>query len=185
MASSKPSKKILEIGAGSTPKIKGEGVIYLDRFKFLDSTVVWDLENVPLPFQDSIFDEIYASHILEHISNLFPLMNDLHRILKPRGRLNLWLPHFKREEIMIHPDHKRFFNRYTIEWFSGPECEEIFKCKKWRTLHLDVKKFYRFAPNEPGRRIKNPTVRRLAWYALNFWHLLDDWEIEAVLSPVK
>jgi SAM-dependent methyltransferase len=55
--------------------------------------VVWDLNDVPLPFPDDAFDEIHAYEVLEHVGRqgdyefFFAQFSDFWRILKPRGVL--------------------------------------------------------------------------------------------------
>jgi SAM-dependent methyltransferase len=59
-----------------------------------------DLERQPLPFAPASFDGVFASHVLEHITNPLPLMDEIFRVLKPQGLVyvecpserSLWLP---------------------------------------------------------------------------------------------
>jgi SAM-dependent methyltransferase len=48
----------------------------------------------PLPFADATFDEIYSSHVLEHLPwyRTEAILREWVRILKPGGRLNIWVP---------------------------------------------------------------------------------------------
>lgn len=53
--------------------------------------VVWNLENLPLPFPDDSFDEIHAYHVLEHCGRqgdaafFFAQFAEFWRLLKPGG----------------------------------------------------------------------------------------------------
>jgi len=85
--------RALEIGCGDFPKLKGEGVEYLDKEEVsCKPLTVWNLEKTPLPYGNDIFDKIVASQVLEHVVNFMPLMNELHRILKKDGILEVWVP---------------------------------------------------------------------------------------------
>lgn len=44
--------------------------------------------------QGQLFDIVYASHVLEHFSNLTSVFKDIHLCLKPHGRLVIEVPHF-------------------------------------------------------------------------------------------
>jgi len=104
--------KILDLGCG---KNKYESlnemdeVIGLDKIKITDADVIHDLENLPLPFDDNEFDEIIASHVLEHLDNFWEIMNELYRVLKPDNRLKIWVPYFS-SHWTFAPDHKHYFS---------------------------------------------------------------------------
>jgi len=107
--------KILDLGCGNNKhKIKNATVIGLDKIKLKGVDVIWDLEKTPLPFNDNYFDEIIASHILEHIENLESLLNDLYRILKPSGIIKIWVPNAPSHVAFDHPEHKRYFGINTF-----------------------------------------------------------------------
>jgi predicted SAM-dependent methyltransferase len=80
----------LEIGAGGQPQ---RGYLHLD----VDRNG-WHLEFVRgadrLPFADNSVQEIYASHVLEHIPpyRLVSTLQEWHRILQPSGRVEVHVP---------------------------------------------------------------------------------------------
>ena len=47
-----------------------------------------------LPYKDNSVDEIYCSHVLEHVAKLevIPTLKEWHRVLKPQGKLILRVP---------------------------------------------------------------------------------------------
>ncbi len=96
----------LQLGCGNKP---WHYCINLDKYKLFGVDVVHDLEKTPLPFKTNEFDEVHAYHVLEHIHNFFPLMDEIWRILKPNGEFYLKVPHAFSLEGMTHPDHKRHF----------------------------------------------------------------------------
>ena len=78
----------LNIGAGGSNL---PGFIPLDIQTGTDATK-------PLPYADNSVDEIYASHVLEHIhhSKTFSTLTEWVRVLKPGGRLRVAVPDFDR-----------------------------------------------------------------------------------------
>lgn len=70
-----------------------------------------NLELFPYPFKDNEFDYIYCYHVLEHIGklNMEDFFNEIWRILKPHGTINISVPHFSSWNAYAF-DHKRFFN---------------------------------------------------------------------------
>ncbi len=69
----------LNLGSGNFPK---DGYINVDLYPHLSPDVVHDLEVFPYPFKDSSFDLIEVNHCLEHLSNPFRVMKEIHRIGK-------------------------------------------------------------------------------------------------------
>lgn len=51
-----------------------------------------------LPIRDSCFDKVRSSHVLEHLRRPRIALSEVHRVLKPHGRLNMWLP--KRTDVL-------------------------------------------------------------------------------------
>ena len=60
--------------------------------------IVWDLNKIPLPFDDNVFDEIHAYEVLEHTGRqgdhkfFFAQFTDFWRILKSNGYLIASVP---------------------------------------------------------------------------------------------
>lgn len=109
----------------------------MNRLKGVD--VVWNLEKHPLPFKTNEFDGIYACHVMEHVRDLFGLMEELHRILKPEGRLKIWVPHASDMGALGHPDHKRFFTARTFSHFVDGEYDNEYTKVRFEILktHLN------------------------------------------------
>jgi ubiquinone/menaquinone biosynthesis C-methylase UbiE len=77
----------LEIGPGDNP-MPGE-------WETIGYEAKWGEQR--LPFDDNTFDEVYASHVLEHVPwyNTVIALRDVHRILKPGGLAEFWVPNFE------------------------------------------------------------------------------------------
>lgn len=54
-----------------------------------------DLSEFPWPFEASSADEVYSEHFLEHVVDFEKTIFEMHRILKPGGRLHFRVPYFK------------------------------------------------------------------------------------------
>ncbi len=106
--------KKLNLGYGS---FKKEGYINIDRIKSLKPDVLHDLNKTPYPFKKNYFDIIKANHVLEHLGDVFRIMKELHRILKPGGYLFIKVPHFSRG--FTHVEHKAGFD-VTFPYYFSP-----------------------------------------------------------------
>ncbi len=111
----------LNLGCGEKPL---EGYLNLDKYKYKGTDVVWDLEELPLPFQDKQFEEINADNILEHLDYKV-LLVELARILKKGGKLCIRVPHFTSRDLYADPTHRYGFANKTFshfvksEWFQN------------------------------------------------------------------
>jgi len=95
-----------------------EGFVNLDCDPRAQPDVVHDLESTPLPFADESFDCIFASHVLEHVQHLVPLMEDFHRILRPGGFLIAVTPYGHSDDAWDSPHHVRAFTENTWTYFD-------------------------------------------------------------------
>ena len=108
-------RKVLNLGCGRTtyPAINVTNLHYIASGGI---NVVWDLSKTPLPFEDNQFDFIIANHSLEHIPNWWECFKEMARILKPGGRIEVWVPHISSDSAFTYKDH---INRIGIESFTG------------------------------------------------------------------
>ena len=60
-----------------------------------------------LPFADESFDSIFSSEVFEHVFNLPQILDELHRVLRPGGRMLLTVP-FVWDEHEIPYDFARY-----------------------------------------------------------------------------
>lgn len=71
-----------------------------------------DFEQQPLPWADASMDSITCMHLVEHLSDLKPLMREIARLLKPGGRAYFETPHPKTLHL---PSLK---GRFTMNFFD-------------------------------------------------------------------
>jgi len=105
----------LNIGCG---RKNYPGFVNIDKQNLSGVDLLWDLEQVPLPFADNSISEVRAEHVLEHIQQFVPLMEELWRISKKGGKIRIEVPYFRYEGAFRDPTHCRFFSEYSFEYFS-------------------------------------------------------------------
>ena len=98
-----------------------KGYVNLDRHqdKNVHPDVVWDLNNYPYPFEDNTFDEIFASHILEHLDDPLKTMNELWRISKSDAIINIKVPYWTSYNTWVDLTHKRAFTYNSFSQLCG------------------------------------------------------------------
>jgi SAM-dependent methyltransferase len=62
-----------------------------------------------IPFPDNVFELVHASHVLEHIHGLLPLVQDIWRVLKPGGLFTVRVPYAFHSSAFEDPTHCRYF----------------------------------------------------------------------------
>ena len=122
--------------------------------------VVADLR-AGLPLADRSVDRIYAVHVLEHVLDLVPLMNELHRVLADDGVLHVLSPHWQAIGAVADPTHVKYLDVQTFKWFCGPHGGSAI----WYPLHAGYDGASVFADLRPVRRGEPlAPVERLARY---------------------
>jgi SAM-dependent methyltransferase len=85
-----------------------------------------------LPFKKGAFNEVLASHVLEHILDLPSAMRELHRVLRPGGLLRAIVPYGIRG--LFVPSHVHAFDLHTMDYFcrkgSGYHGGALFRLKR-------------------------------------------------------
>ncbi len=109
----------------------------IDR-RFAD--LVFDLQQPPYPILDDSVIEILAYQVLEHMVDLPTMLDELHRILKPGGRLKIQVPHFSSYGAMGQYDHKTTFHFNSLGWcdMAGTKSGMLHNARLWhiRQRHL-------------------------------------------------
>jgi len=106
------------------------------------------------PFDDSSCEEVYISHVLEHIFNWPETLLECHRVLKLGGQFEIRVPY----GIGWHnsdPHHVRFFSPGTMDLFTQQVTGTTY-----RGLDLYSQK--------PMFKLIKLEVRRIFWFG---WHL--------------
>jgi SAM-dependent methyltransferase len=190
------STRHLDLGCGTTPRnpyrcdelytvdlARPDGV---DPEHFRSA----NLSLEPIPYEDAMFDSVSAYDFLEHVPRVlntsdgrgtrFPfieVMSQVHRVLKPGGRLYALTPCWPRHESMTDPTHVNIITEHTHRYFTDePPAARIygftgrFKCV--RAVWVRKRRTEYIVPGaDPLRRFFDVVLRRRA-------HLL--WELEAV-----
>src|ERR1700741_3772510 len=93
-----------------------KGLTTLDIDPTTKPGVVWDLVNIPLPFEDDFFDEIPAYEVLEHIGSqgdwrfFFAQFSAFWRILRPGGYIMGTSPKASSPWAWGDPGHSRIIS---------------------------------------------------------------------------
>lgn len=118
------TKEILNLGCGFRHM---NNAINVDISEITKPDIIVDLEEGKLPFENETFKAIYAYHILEHIKNLIPLMNEIYRVMKPEGKLFIKVP--QNEGIWADPTHVRGFSKISWRYYCDYPFSKMYGIK--------------------------------------------------------
>lgn len=135
---------ILNLGAGNNLI---EGAVNHDQVKHRpEIDAVWDLNDLPWPWESESFVLVVAKAVLEHLRiNLFQSMDECWRILRPGGTVYLKIPYWQHDSSFADPSHYWQFSLETPCIFD-PETE--------------YGRRYQFYPHRKWKIIKGPRLNR-------------------------
>lgn len=141
------SPTVLDLGCGDRPQYPqniGVDVRFTPAVR-----VIADLHDA-VPFGTASVDRVFAVHVLEHLVDFLPLVDDCHRILRPGGVLHVMAPWWRHVNAVADPTHVRLLDVQTIKGVcrrpGGP---------RWYPLHVGCDGATVFAdltplaPNDP------------------------------------
>jgi len=133
-------KIILDIGCG---KNKTKGAIGIDRIHLEGVDLVYDITKAAHPLKSEIGDKIICDNLLEHIRDIIPVMEELHRILKPKGILIINSPHGKTLRYLGDPTHVTPITCSTMNYFLPDYPYNFYTKARFKILKIDLVKIPR------------------------------------------
>lgn len=106
----------LKLNLGCGRKVFKNNFINADISQLAEADIICDFEQ-SLPFKNNVFDGIYADNIIEHLSDVIKIMNEIWRVLREDGLLEIIVPHEKSCWANADPTHKNRFNEFSFEYF--------------------------------------------------------------------
>lgn len=187
----KPVK--LNLGCGEHSR---KGFYSVDHLELKGVDLVADL-NKPLNLlPDDCCESVFSRHTLEHIDNIIGLMEEIHRITKKDGTVEIIVPHFSNVYAYSDPTHVRFFGLYSMSYFVSEDLQPntrkvpaFYTNARFRVKSLKIE-FYKHTLFD---KLFSPTFSKLINYNIwtqNFYerrlaHLFHAWQIRYKLEPVK
>ena len=106
---------VLELGVGNRKRISSAiGIDILDG-ECVD--IVGDVAEVLKEIKDNSIDQVYSFHFLEHVDNHIEVVNEIIRVLKKNGLMNIVVPHFSNPFYYSDPTHKSKFGLFSFCYY--------------------------------------------------------------------
>jgi SAM-dependent methyltransferase len=173
--------RILQIGAGRRKLL---GATTLDINPRVDPDVLWDLNVFPYPFPDDTFDVVVCEHVLEHLNDVIRVMEELHRVARPRARVWIWVPHFSSYNFNTDPTHIHAFSSSSFDYLClGTELVQYdYSTVRFRKL---MARMMMRSSNPLNRLLMRVINRFLLFYEEHFAFIIPGQELQFVLEVVK
>ncbi|WP_322795455.1 class I SAM-dependent methyltransferase [Tepidiforma sp.] len=115
-AGSPPRRRVvIDLGCGRRKK---PGAIGLDLARVPGVDILADVTR-PLPLRDNSVDEVYASHLVEHVDDLLAFMGEVWRVCRPGALVYFRFPHGSTPFLTWKdPTHRRGVYLATFEYFD-------------------------------------------------------------------
>lgn len=120
--------RVLDLGCGDTTQYPEN--IGVDLLRHGAVSVRADLRE-GLPFADASVDRIFTVHVLEHLIDYLPLVDECHRVLRPGGILHILAPWWRHVNAVADPTHMRLFDVQTVKGI----CQRRGSRLRWYPLH--------------------------------------------------
>ena len=104
----------LNLGSGKDYR---EGFINIDNSPYIKKDLALDLDAYPFPFDDNSVDYVLAMAVIEHLEDMKGFMEEIHRILKPGGKLRFRVPLAFTHIDSKDPTHKQHITPDTFNQF--------------------------------------------------------------------
>lgn len=107
-----------------------DGFINIDNRLEMNPDLLCDVTK-GLPYEDETIDIVRADDFLEHIpiGSVIPVMNEIWRVLKPRGIFESLTPSTDGRGAFQDPTHVSFWNRNSWDYYSNPKIRELYGIK--------------------------------------------------------
>ena len=126
-----PGPRRLNIGCGLDVR---PGWVNLDCVDYGGNTVA-DLTRYPWPFPESHFDEVLASHILEHLPNFNAVVTEIWRVCKPGALVVVRVPFFLSTKYFSEPDHRTPFGIRSFDNYEDVTGRRLRFYERWKLGH--------------------------------------------------
>ncbi|WP_018584368.1 BON domain-containing class I SAM-dependent methyltransferase [Salinispora arenicola] len=120
---------VVDLGCGATKQWPGN--LGLDICPAAGVDTLADLSST-LPLADGSVDVLFAVHILEHLIDFLPLVDEAHRVLRPGGTLHVMSPWWGHVNAVADPTHVRLLDVQTIK---GICLQRPPGAPRWHPLH--------------------------------------------------
>ncbi len=143
-----PGARRLNLACGTDIRPKAEGWTNMDVEALPGVDVAHNALEFPWPFPDDSFDHVLVKHYLEHIPHnlgngrhtdgFLQVLEEVQRILRPGGLLEVFVPHWRSEWTWRDPTHTRAVHPDNFLYVSDATQHGFYTTARFRILVQEV-----------------------------------------------
>ncbi len=153
---------IIDLGCGPH---KRAGAYGFDRRPQPGVDAACNIEE-PLPLKECSVDLVYMSHVIEHVTNLIGLMEEVYRVCKPGAAVEIVVPYYTSRGAFRDPTHVRYIAEDTFQYFEPPTDYGVRTDFAIENIVYEVRKPFRWLPEYLQKR-----CRRYLWNVVDNMHV--------------
>lgn len=115
-----------------------DGYIGVDRIKTAATDISHDLDVFPYPFEDGVAEEILMDNVLEHLTDVVKVMEEVYRIAAPGALVRIKVPYFKSNSAYTDPTHKHFFTETSFKYFQPGHALHFYTKAKFEIMKTEL-----------------------------------------------
>lgn len=182
----------LDLGAGRRAR---PGYYALDQVELPNIDILADLNQPLAGLPDNCARSVFTSHVLEHVPDFLGLLNEIHRITQPDGKVEVVVPHFSNPYHYSDPTHVRTFGLYSFFYFADDADQPRRKVPnfylpiRFRVESVHLRLLTGSILTKPLVKTVNFLVNRglgmMDWFERRLCRLFPAESIRYVLRPIK
>lgn len=171
--------RVLNLGSGKREAVPG--AVSVDIAPGIKPDVLHDLNGYPWPFEDDTFDAVHCIDVLEHLDDIVRAMEEIHRVSRPRARVDITTPHFSCANSYTDPTHRHHLGFFSFDYFTGENQWDFYTRARFRKVKADLV----FSPKAKNKLVWRLAKRWPAFYEEHLTWILPAWYMHFELEVVK
>lgn len=141
---------VIDLGCG---KNKQREAIGFDCRREPGVNALCDIEQ-PLPLKADCVDVVHLSHVMEHVRELIPFMEEVYRVCKSGAQVHVTVPYYTSRGAFRDPTHVRYLTEDTFQYFEAPTDYGVRTNFRIESVRYDTRKPFRFLPEYVRKRCR-------------------------------
>ena len=108
----------------------------------------------PLPLKADCVDVVHLSHVMEHVRELIPFMEEVYRVCKSGAQVHVTVPYYTSRGAFRDPTHVRYLTEDTFQYFEAPTDYGVRTNFRIESVRYDPRKPFRFLPEYVRKRCR-------------------------------